>query len=432
MRPCYLVIGGGITGLAAAHDLAIRGLPVLLVESSQRLGGLLRVTTLKGSPNPVEEYYHTVFSGETNSLGLIDSLGLTDRLEWGQGISACLVGRDVHRVSTPLDLLRYRPLTLTERVRVGLLTLQMKRLRDLTRYDDTTAREFVTRHAGPHVYRNFFEPLLRAKFAGDADTVAASWLISRVSLRNDRGKRGERLGYLRGSFKTLIDALQEGITARGGTILLGSRVEAIEVRDGCVATVTVNGRRHDTSAVISTIPPRQLASVLNTPPDILQAYDLPYQGSVCVLVALDRSLTGVWWTNVMSGMRRFGAIVEHTTLPPVVHPGLHLHYLSSYPEASSPVFEMPSEQVFGEFFADLRDIFPGLSADNVLDYRVAVDRYSALIPRVGVVERVRANGVTTPIRNLFIAGIVNSYPERSMDASIARARECVAAAGPRA
>lgn len=428
MEPWHVVIGGGITGLVAAHELAVRGLRILLVESSARLGGLLRVTTLEGSSTPVEEYYHTVFGSETNSLGLMDSLGLLDRLEWGQGISGCLVGRTIHRVSTPLDLLRYSPLTVAERLRLGVATLQMKRARDVTRYDGTTAREYVTAHAGPQVYRKFFEPLLRAKFADESDGVAASWLISRVALRNQRGRSGERLGYLRGSFKVLVDALEDRIVASGGAIALGSRVEGAEVRDGLLASVTVRGRRYDTAAVISTIPPCELAKVLPVPRALFDAYDLPYQGSVCVLLALDRSLTGAWWTNVMSGTRRFGAIVEHTTLRPVVHPGLHLHYLSSYPAAGSPAFGMSSDRIFLEYFADLREVFPALSEESVLDYRVAVDRYSAIVPRVGVAERIRANGITTPLRNLFMAGIVNSYPERSMDASIGRARECVAAA----
>ncbi len=34
-----LVVGGGMTGLAAARDLGLAGIPTLLVEASERLGG---------------------------------------------------------------------------------------------------------------------------------------------------------------------------------------------------------------------------------------------------------------------------------------------------------------------------------------------------------------------------------------------------------
>jgi protoporphyrinogen oxidase len=428
MASYYVVVGAGITGLVAAHGLASRGLPVLLVECRDRIGGLLRVTMLEGAHVPIEEYYHAVFAGEADTLGLIADLGLADRLEWSHGTSGCLCGHRIYRVSTPFDLLRYRPLTLPERLRVGLVTLQMQRAKDVSPYDGVTAREFVTTRAGAGVYRKFFEPLMRAKYADDADHIAASWLVSRIRLRKQRGKVSERLGYLEGGFKTLLDALEARIVASGGTILLNSRIEAAEVRDRRVTRITVNGQRHDVAAVISTVPPAELATVLKPQGPLLDLCDLPYQGSVCVLLALDRSLTGVWWTNIMNGNLCFSAVVEHTQFRPAADYGSHIHYLASYPEHGSRFFDMPADEVFREYFASLREVFPDVSERNVVDYRVVVDRHSALIPRVGVAHRIRALGIGTSIDNLFLGGIVNSYPERSMNASVARARECVAAA----
>ena len=40
--PCLIIIGGGITGLAAAYELATRQIPFVLLEASDRLGGLGR------------------------------------------------------------------------------------------------------------------------------------------------------------------------------------------------------------------------------------------------------------------------------------------------------------------------------------------------------------------------------------------------------
>jgi protoporphyrinogen oxidase len=269
---------------------------------------------------------------------------------------------------------------------------------------------------------------MRAKYADEADGIAASWLVSRIGLRSERRNEGERLGYLRGSFKTLLDALEERIVARGGTILLNGRIEGAEIRDSRITRVTVNGRQYDVSSVIGTIPPRELARVLGPPGSFLDTYDLPYQGSVCILLALDRSLTSVWWTNIMSRNLHFSALVEHTRFRPVADYGSHVHYLASYPGNGSRFFAMTSDEVFREYFGSLREIFPELSEKNVVDFRVVVDRHSALIPRVGVAEKIRALGVRTPIDNLFLGGIINSYPERSINMCVARAKECVAAA----
>lgn len=44
------VVGGGIAGLAAAHDLAAGGLRVELIERASETGGLLRREDLAGIP----------------------------------------------------------------------------------------------------------------------------------------------------------------------------------------------------------------------------------------------------------------------------------------------------------------------------------------------------------------------------------------------
>jgi protoporphyrinogen/coproporphyrinogen III oxidase len=42
------ILGGGMTGLAAAFELAVRGVPFILCEASERLGGLIRTERVDG------------------------------------------------------------------------------------------------------------------------------------------------------------------------------------------------------------------------------------------------------------------------------------------------------------------------------------------------------------------------------------------------
>ena len=49
MNDCeVVVIGGGIAGLAATYELRRRGVNVLLVESGERLGGVIRTDRFDG------------------------------------------------------------------------------------------------------------------------------------------------------------------------------------------------------------------------------------------------------------------------------------------------------------------------------------------------------------------------------------------------
>lgn len=43
---------------------------------------------------------------------------------------------------------------------------------------------------------------MKSKFGENAENISAAWLIGRVKIRSDRGKEGEKLGYLRGGFNS--------------------------------------------------------------------------------------------------------------------------------------------------------------------------------------------------------------------------------------
>ena len=71
-----LVIGGGITGLAAARALARAGIPVTLVEASDRLGGKIRTERADGFL--VESGPDSFVSYRPAALQLVRELGLAD------------------------------------------------------------------------------------------------------------------------------------------------------------------------------------------------------------------------------------------------------------------------------------------------------------------------------------------------------------------
>ena len=48
MRVDCVVVGGGISGLAAAYELHRQGIPFILVERAPRFGGLIRTEHIDG------------------------------------------------------------------------------------------------------------------------------------------------------------------------------------------------------------------------------------------------------------------------------------------------------------------------------------------------------------------------------------------------
>ena len=128
-----------------------------------------------------------------------------------------LPGNRIYPLSTPLQILAYPELSLIDKIKLGLLTFKAKKT-DLVTLDDIPADQYIIEHLGKNIYSSFFEPLLKSKFGERRKDVSAAWLFSRIAIRSDRGMSGEHLGYMKGGFHQIIDALERSIASKGGRI----------------------------------------------------------------------------------------------------------------------------------------------------------------------------------------------------------------------
>ncbi|NLZ30507.1 MAG: NAD(P)/FAD-dependent oxidoreductase [Methanomicrobiales archaeon] len=398
MKIC--VVGGGLCGLVSALNLA-GSHRVDLFERRPIAGGCLG--SYRIGDYWIEEYYHHCFAGDARLLALLEALGVADRLEWLRGSTGYCVDGTIHPLTSPTEILRYPHLTLTEKARLGLLTLRSRGL-DASALDDITAEDYILDTLGPGIYTSFFEPLLKSKFGDRRSEVSAAWLISRIAIRSDRGAGGERLGYIRGGFQHLIARLQEEVEGRGASVMLDSPVREIRRNAG---GWLVDGETYD--VVVSTLPPQVTARIAGV--DIAP---VPYQGAACMTLALDRDVTdGIYWLN-MKDAAPYGAVVSHTNFAPLDWYGEHIVYLASY-------FSDRLPEGFEEtMLADFRRRF-SLSDGEVLWHRLAVDPYAGPVYTTGLRDRLPAYEE----HGLFLAGMFSppNYPERSMNGSVIAGEE---------
>lgn len=401
MRVC--VIGGGLTGLVAAHALAGE-YEVEVFEKLPYLGGCLSSYPMNGYW--IERYYHHCFSGDTRLFDLLRELGLIDDLVWRTGTTGYCSGGVIYPLNTPWEILRYPELSLLDKAKLAYLTLTAKNA-DLSTLDDIPAERYIVEHLGRNVYSSFFEPLLRSKFGDRRSEVSAAWLFSRIAIRSDRGVTGERLGYLDGGFHRIIDALEQSIERHQGLIRKKCPVVSMSREGG---SWRVNDTRFD--AVVSTIPPQELGKTGGPalPP-------VPYQGAACVTLALDRDVTrGIYWLN-MKDRAPYGAVVSHTNFIPVDRYGEHLVYLASYFSGTAPA------HIDRTMIDDFCTRF-SVAGNEIRWHRVAVDPWAGPVYTTGYKSLI----LPCEKQGLYLAGMfsMTNYPERSMEGSI-RAGNAVAA-----
>ena len=77
------------------------------------------------------------------------------------------------RLASPLDVLRFDPLSWPNRIRLGVGTLRARRVDDWKALEQVTSAEWLRQMFGQQVYEVVWEPLLRGKFGEYADSVSA-------------------------------------------------------------------------------------------------------------------------------------------------------------------------------------------------------------------------------------------------------------------
>ncbi|WP_269850287.1 FAD-dependent oxidoreductase [Methanosarcina horonobensis] len=263
---------------------------------------------------------------------------------------------------------------------------------------------------------------MKSKFGDNAENVSAAWLIGRVKIRSDRGKEGEKLGYMRGGFNSLIEALAGEITANGGEIRTNREVTEIMIKDNAVEGVIVNGDFVACDAVISTAEPVVLDSItggkLGALHDTLR--NIHYQGTACALIGLDSRLMGDgnYWLNIKADVP-FGAVIEHTNFLPFEDYGENLVYVTSYfQNRKSPLWTQKEEDVIDSYLKGLERMFPEFSRKDVLWTKLYRRIDTAPVYEQGYLEKVLPFAAGPS--GLYLAGMFSSsnYPERSMNGSV--------------
>lgn len=219
------IIGGGITGLAAAYHLRQRGwtAPITLRESADRLGGKIVTDRIDGFV--IEGGPDAFLSYKSRGLGLCRDLGLEARLQGtNEGNRRTYVMRDGRLHPTPEGLTGLVPSRFGPMVKTGLITPPGKLRMGLELFIppragdcDETLAAFVQRRLGREVYTRMIDPLLSGIYAGDGATL--SLLATFPQLRRTEVEHG---GLIRGM---LAEKRREARSKRRGRTDSDSRTK---------------------------------------------------------------------------------------------------------------------------------------------------------------------------------------------------------------
>ncbi len=404
------IVGAGFTGLSLGYYLAKAGWQVNIFEKDAEPGGLAGSFKVEGEN--LEKFYHHWFTNDKHVMDLIKDLNCEDRIIIRETRTGMYYSNNFFKLSSPLDLLKFKPLNLINRIRLGFVVLAVRIVKDWKKLESITAKDWLIRICGKQGYTVVWEPLLKGKFGRYAEEVSAVWFWNKLKLRGgSRGEKGkEYLAYYKGGFASLAESTCAEIQKLGGTIHFNKAVKEIDQNGRLLFE---NGEVLEADKTVLTTPLPTCASILQS--SVTKEYTdalnkVQYIGNVCLTLELNRSLSEIYWLNVNDPGFPFVGVIEHTNFEPKeTYKGRHIVYLSKYLPTDEKLYGMSEKEFFEYAVPYIQKMFPAFDTSWVMRYHVWKEPFSQ--PLVTLHYSKIIPEFKTPIENVYINSMAQIYPE---------------------
>ena len=243
-----VIVGGGISGLSAAYDLARAGADCILLEKCPRLGGVIQTRSWENCL--IDCGPDSFISQKPEALALIEELGLESEVIGSNDHQrATFIWKNGRLIALPDGLMMIVPSKVMPMVKSPLLGWATKIRMGLELFrragysPDRSVAEFVVDHFGQETLDYLAEPLLSGVYCGDPSQLSVASVLPRFlqmeaqygslgrAVWRTSGKapasgNGSLFRTLKGGLSTLVDALAKHVTA------CQAGAETIERRDG--------------------------------------------------------------------------------------------------------------------------------------------------------------------------------------------------------
>jgi len=395
------IIGAGFTGLTAGLRLLQKGHHVTIIEKADKPGGLALGFSKPQWEWTLEEYYHHWFTNDHAILRLAHELQYPVIIKRPK--TSVLVDGDILQLDSPLKLLTFSKLPLSDRLRMAFVLAALRYDPFWKPLEGVKAATFLPRAMGQKAYKMIWEPQLKNKFGEYMHEISLAWFWARIA------KRTSSLAYPKKGFLPFAQTLAKEIQNLGGEILYQTSIEHIEkTADGFSL-----GKNFGTfDKVVVTLPSFAFLKLFPHLPDAYKKKLQPLQGlgAQTVVLRLKEAFfkDGTYWLSVCDTSSPVLAIVEHTNfMDKKYYHNEHLVYLGNYLSPGHPYFSKSAKELMQIFDPYLRKINPDYEK-NLLGTDVFSVPFAQPIVPINYSKMVPA--IKTPIDGLYLANMQQVYP----------------------
>ncbi|MBL8236212.1 MAG: protoporphyrinogen oxidase [Bryobacterales bacterium] len=451
--PSHVVIGGGITGLAACWYLAKAGHRPLLIEKEKRLGGVIRTDQVEGCL--VEGGPDSFLAAKPAAMDLIRELGLeSDVIGSNDHQRVTCIVKDGKLVPMPDGLMMMVPTQILPMVKSPLFSWGTKIKMGLEYFrgpvanpPERTVAQLVREHYGQEAVDYLAEPLLAGVYGGDPEELSADAVLEMfvsmekkygsltkgtLAMRAERARQspnGAAAGPLFRTLKGGMEQLTQAILCQLPDKMDRSQDEALAIRKSNFGYEIETRREKIYAGNVFVCCPATAASTLVRPIDEKLAELLSgvrYNSSVTLALGFDQA-------DVEGKITGFGFLVpkvERKRMAACTYVKTKFDHRVPPAKAVLRCFlgktavEIPEADLIRDVLAELKDLI-GLTALPVF---TRVSRWHGAMAQYGLGHRARVAEIrqlAAAHQGLHLAG--NAYDGIGIPDCIRGAKAAVAA-----
>src|SRR5881397_3902418 len=256
------IVGGGFLGMTLAHRLAQHGQDVTLFEAAPQLGGLASAWNL--GDVVWDRHYHVTLLSDTYLRALLAELGLEQEMAWIETRTGFYTDGTLYSMSNTLEFLRFPPLSLFSKLRLGATILYASRLKNWKKLEKILVADWLRRWSGRATFEKIWLPLLRAKLGDNYRKASAAFIwaiIARMYAARRSGLKREMFGHVEGGYAVVLARLRAVLSGAGVEFLCGRPVTRVR-SDGVVTEIALaDGTAAGFDGTILTIPCGQISAL---------------------------------------------------------------------------------------------------------------------------------------------------------------------------